>query len=404
MSTEEQAAHRPDPSHGEATGTGGATTPGEGRGHAAPQAGSPAAESPGTGSPDTESPGTESPGTGWPENGAAEPGSVETGARATAAGETGARESGGRGRDDAGGDPLGSIARVLEAALLVAGRPLAITDLEKLFGDGEAPPRATLREALARLDAEWQGRCLQLQEVASGYRAQVRNEYEPWIARLWDEKPPRYSRALLETLAIIAYRQPMTRSEIEDIRGVSVSSQIIRTLTEREWIRVVGHRETPGRPALYGTTREFLDYFNLKTLDQLPPISDIRDLEGSDPELGFEAEPEVSGDTAGASGDRAGNPERGGSAVPPGGDDAASHGGTDGPAEPGTEGPAEATAPPAHAGGPASVGRAAANTGGTMPDKAGAEPGARRQGDGAADAGPAGDDGDEEEPPCTPVS
>ena len=185
-----------------------------------------------------------------------------------------------------------SIKRILEAALLVAGRPLAIADLEKLFGGGmDTPPRNTLRQALAELDADWRQRCLALQEVASGYRAQVRSEFEPWIARLWDEKPPRYSRALLETLAIIAYRQPITRSEIEEIRGVSVSSQIIRTLTEREWVRVVGQRETPGRPAMYGTTREFLDYFNLKSLDQLPPISDIRDLEGSYPELGFEAEP-----------------------------------------------------------------------------------------------------------------
>jgi|AntDeeMetagen681_2_1112603.scaffolds.fasta_scaffold02609_3 segregation and condensation protein B len=185
-----------------------------------------------------------------------------------------------------------TIKRILEAALLVAGRPLAIGDFEKLFGGStEAPPRNAIRGALAELAADWSGRSLALQEVASGWRAQVRTEFEPWIARLWDEKPPRYSRALLETLAIIAYRQPMTRSEIEDIRGVSVSSQIIRTLTEREWIRVVGHREAPGRPAMYGTTREFLDYFNLKTLDQLPPISDIKDLEGQYPELGFEAEP-----------------------------------------------------------------------------------------------------------------
>lgn len=190
-----------------------------------------------------------------------------------------------------------SIKRICEAALLVAGRPLAITDFEKLFGGStEAPPRNALRGALAELATDWSERSLALQEVASGWRAQVRTEFEPWIARLWDEKPPRYSRALLETLAIIAYRQPMTRSEIEDIRGVSVSSQIIRTLTEREWIRVVGHREAPGRPAMYGTTREFLDYFNLKTLDQLPPISDIKDLEGQYPELGFEAEPASGGD------------------------------------------------------------------------------------------------------------
>jgi len=199
--------------------------------------------------------------------------------------------------DSGDGYATETIKRILEAALLVAGRPLAIGDFEKLFGGStEAPPRNAIRAALAALAADWSGRSLALQEVASGWRAQVRTEFEPWIARLWDEKPPRYSRALLETLAIIAYRQPMTRSEIEDIRGVSVSSGIIRTLTEREWIRVVGHREAPGRPAMYGTTREFLDYFNLKTLDQLPPISDIKDLEGQYPELGFEAEPVASGD------------------------------------------------------------------------------------------------------------
>ena len=214
-------------------------------------------------------------------------------------GPEGAVPDGPGGGDSASAMPAGedaaataALRRILEAALLVAGRPLSMNDFDKLFaGSTDAPPRNRIRAALAELGEEWRGGSLELQEVATGYRAQVRNEFEPWIARLWDEKPPRYSRALLETLAIIAYRQPMTRSEIEDIRGVSVSSQIIRTLTEREWIRVVGHRESPGRPAMYGTTREFLDYFNLKTLDQLPPISDVKDLEGQYPELGFEAEP-----------------------------------------------------------------------------------------------------------------
>jgi segregation and condensation protein B len=187
---------------------------------------------------------------------------------------------------------MAAIKRIVEAALLTASRPLPLTDLERLFeGDTEAPPRDAIRQALAELDADWQHRCLAVQQIASGYRAQVRGEFEPWIARLWDEKPPRHSRALLETLAIIAYRQPMTRSEIEEIRGVSVSSQIIRTLTEREWVRIVGHREAPGRPALYGTTRAFLDYFNLQTLDELPPVSEVRDLEQQYPELGFEREP-----------------------------------------------------------------------------------------------------------------
>ncbi len=183
------------------------------------------------------------------------------------------------------------IKSILEAALLGAGRPLSLNDFERLFaGDADAPPRNAIRAALAELAEDWEGRCLALQEVASGFRAQVRQEYEPWVARLWDEKPPRYSRALLETLAIIAYRQPITRSEIEDIRGVSVTTQIIRTLDEREWVRVVGHRDTPGRPAMYGTTKQFLDHFNLKSLDQLPELSELEQ-PGQNPELGFEAEP-----------------------------------------------------------------------------------------------------------------
>lgn len=182
------------------------------------------------------------------------------------------------------------IKPILEAALLAAGRPLSLNDFEQLFaGDADAPPRNAIRAALAELAQDWEGRCLALQEVASGFRAQVRQEYEPWVARLWDEKPPRYSRALLETLAIIAYRQPITRSEIEDIRGVSVSTQIIRTLDEREWVRVVGHRDTPGRPAMYGTTRQFLDHFNLKSLDQLPELSELEQ-PAQNPELGFEEE------------------------------------------------------------------------------------------------------------------
>jgi len=207
---------------------------------------------------------------------------------------------------------------ILEAALLAAGRPLAIADLERLFeGDGEAPPRDHIRRALAELGQEWEARSLVLQEVASGYRAQVRAEFEPWVARLWDEKPPRYSRALLETLAIIAYRQPITRSEIEDIRGVSVSTQIMRTLTEREWVRVVGHRDAPGKPAMYGTTRQFLDHFNLKTLDQLPPLSEIREIDDQYPQLAFEERHEGAADETAAQG--TGGESAGGSAI----DDAA---------------------------------------------------------------------------------
>lgn len=195
------------------------------------------------------------------------------------------------------------LKRILEAVLLAAGRPLSVADLERMLAaESEPPPRDAIRRALADLGEEWSARSLVLQEVASGFRAQVRDEFEPWVARLWEEKPPRYSRALLETLAIIAYRQPVTRSEIEDIRGVSVSTQIMRTLSERDWIRVVGHRDTPGRPAMYATTRQFLDHFNLKTLDQLPPISELRAIEGQHPELSLEGEHEAQDEAGGEGG------------------------------------------------------------------------------------------------------
>lgn len=171
------------------------------------------------------------------------------------------------------------LTNILEAALLAAGKPLSLQQIEALFDDAQRPPRSALQQALQQLQNSYQQRGIELVEIASGYRIQVRSDYTPWIARLWDERPGRYSRALLETLALIAYRQPITRGEIEEVRGVAVSSQIIKTLLEREWIRSVGQREVPGRPQLYATTREFLNYFNLKSLDQLPPLSAIRDLE-----------------------------------------------------------------------------------------------------------------------------
>lgn len=161
---------------------------------------------------------------------------------------------------------------IIEAALFASARPLSLDDLGRLFEKAEAPPVEALTAALAELSAEYQSRPVQLQRVASGYRFQVGAAFSPWVSRLFEEKPVRYSRALFETLAIIAYRQPVTRGEIEDIRGVSVSSNIIRTLLEREWVNVVGHREVPGRPALYATTKEFLDYFNLQSLRDLPPL------------------------------------------------------------------------------------------------------------------------------------
>jgi len=179
------------------------------------------------------------------------------------------------------------LVQIIEGALLAAGKPLTVAQLGELFEEHERPDNAALRTALAEVAARCENRGFELQEVASGFRFQVRQNLSPWVARLWQERPQKYSRALLETLALIAYRQPITRGEIEEIRGVAVSSNIIKTLHEREWIRVVGHRDVPGRPAMYATTRQFLDYFNLKTLDQLPALADIRDLDTLNAELGF---------------------------------------------------------------------------------------------------------------------
>ncbi|MCC2637331.1 MAG: transcriptional regulator [Moraxellaceae bacterium] len=171
--------------------------------------------------------------------------------------------------------------------MFASGQPLNIEQLGFLFDDADRPDNATMRATLEALMQDYAGRGVELREVASGFRFQVRQETGPWVSRLWEEKPSRYSRALLETLALIAYRQPITRSEIEEIRGVSVSSHIIKTLIEREWIRVAGHRDVPGRPALFATTREFLDSFNLKTLAELPSLSEIRDLDRINEELEF---------------------------------------------------------------------------------------------------------------------
>lgn len=189
------------------------------------------------------------------------------------------------------------LKKILEGAVFAAGQPLNIEQLGLLFEEAERPSNSDLRTALDELKAEYAGRGVELKEVASGFRFQVCQETGPWVSRLWDEKPSRYSRALLETLALIAYRQPITRSEIEEIRGVSVSSHIIKTLIEREWIRVAGHRDVPGRPALFATTREFLDSFNLKNLAELPSLSEIRDLDSINAELEF-LEAQSSGEEA----------------------------------------------------------------------------------------------------------
>ncbi|MGM0952414.1 MAG: SMC-Scp complex subunit ScpB [Pseudomonadota bacterium] len=187
---------------------------------------------------------------------------------------------------------LARIQAIVEAAMLAAGKPLSIEQLRGLFTEDERPARQVMEHVLAMLEKSCDGRGFELKKVASGYRLQVRQEFAPWVRRLFEEKPQRYSRALLETLALIAYRQPITRGEIEEIRGVTVSSNIIRTLAEREWVRVVGHRDVPGRPAMYATTRQFLDYFNLTGLDELPPLSEIRDLE----EIGREMEKNMQGE------------------------------------------------------------------------------------------------------------
>jgi segregation and condensation protein B len=174
---------------------------------------------------------------------------------------------------------------ILEALLLAAGEPLTPDRLLAAFPEAERPDRDTLRAALAELAADYAGRGIALVEVASGFRLQVPKTFSPWVSRLWEERAARYSRALLETLALIAYRQPITRGEIEDVRGVSVSSNIMKTLQERGWIKVIGHREVPGRPALYATTRAFLDYFNLRSLSELPPLAAPRDLDAIGAEL-----------------------------------------------------------------------------------------------------------------------
>lgn len=173
---------------------------------------------------------------------------------------------------------LCSLKNIIEAALLAADRPLSVEQLSKLFNEEMRPSRDHLRSVLEELTADWSSRGIELKEVHSGFRFQVRQELTPWINHLWEERSPRYSRALLETLALIAYRQPITRAEVEEIRGVSVSSSIMKTLQEREWVRVLGRRDVPGRPALYGTTRQFLDHFNLKSLNELPALAEIKTL------------------------------------------------------------------------------------------------------------------------------
>lgn len=180
---------------------------------------------------------------------------------------------------------LSLLKRVIEAILLAAAQPLSLAQLAALFTEEENVDHEQLLAALQSLTEDCAERGIELKEVASGYRYQIREDVHPWVTRLWTERQTKYSRALLETLALIAYRQPITRAEIEQIRGVAVSTSMVKTLEEREWIRVVGYRDVPGRPALFGTSRLFLDYFNLKSLDELPPLAEVRDLDDYDPQL-----------------------------------------------------------------------------------------------------------------------
>ena len=186
---------------------------------------------------------------------------------------------------------------ILEALFAASDKPLSVNQLFDLFvGDIEQPGKDEIRKAIQELTEKYAGSGFELKQVASGFRFQVRADFETWVARLWEQKPPRYSRALMETLALIAYRQPITRGEIEDIRGVAVSSNIIKTLQERDWVKPLGHKEVPGRPTLYGTTRSFLDYFNLKSLNELPTLAEIRDLDQYTPELAFAESGEAESD------------------------------------------------------------------------------------------------------------
>ncbi len=182
------------------------------------------------------------------------------------------------------------LAPLLEAFLLASGKPQSMERLFELFEEGERPEPPVFKKALAILAKSCDGRAFELKEVASGYRLQIREKFAPWVGRLWEERPQRYSRAMLETMALIAYRQPITRGEIEDVRGVAVNSHIVKTLLEREWIRIVGYRDVPGKPAMFATTKAFLDHFNLKNLDDLPPLAELRELE-PEPMLEFDDAP-----------------------------------------------------------------------------------------------------------------
>ena len=234
------------------------------------------------------------------------------------------------------------INRIVEGALLASNQPLTLVQLQSLFPEDEPAPPGSVERALEKLREACQDRGVELLEVASGFRYQITSEVHPWVARLWTERKTRYTRATLETLALIAYRQPITRGEIEQVRGVAVSSNIIQALEEREWIRVVGHRDVPGRPALFGTTKGFLDYFGLKRLDELPPLSELKDLGELEPQLPLDSDGQLAGSIrAGAA---ATNDETPDNAQDAGGSIASEHGDAGQDPEPNSEAEATQTA------------------------------------------------------------
>jgi segregation and condensation protein B len=243
---------------------------------------------------------------------------------------------------------------IILAALFAAERSLPLDEIGGLFEFGDEvpqPSRQELQAALERAEERLEGLPLQIRKLASGYRLEVPGRYSSWISRLWVERPARYSRALLETLALIAYRQPITRPEIESIRGVAVSTNIIRTLTERGWVRIVGHRDVPGRPALYGTTRVFLDYFGLASLEELPTLAEIRELSEFEPELPLGEDDEVAAAILdeGESGDEEETDDGVEGQVVPGPWDSDEAGGDEVAAEPAGEEPVAGSADDEHA-------------------------------------------------------
>jgi segregation and condensation protein B len=190
------------------------------------------------------------------------------------------------------------LKNVIEAALLAAGRPVPISELQQMFDEHSRPAPKELRAVLEQLTADYEGRGVAIRETANGFRFQVRTEFAHEVSRLWPDRPKKYSRALLETLALIAYRQPITRAEIEHVRGVSVNPEIVKTLMERNWVRVVGHRDVPGHPELLGTTPEFLDYFSLKSIDDLPPLAELKSLSDLNLQLPLPVEGQTDGEAA----------------------------------------------------------------------------------------------------------